>query len=74
MVAELEPIAKPKHIAIDTKSADGVVYLKFASKNDAGKAFAYLNGNRLRATHNNAAMAAKYVPDERYAARFSRQF
>lgn len=58
--------AKILHIAVDTKSEEGTVYIKTHSTDDAGKVFRCLHGQWYR----GQLVTAKYLRLERYHERF----
>jgi len=58
--------AKILHIAVDTQSEEGTVYIKTASMEDAGKVFRCLHGQWYR----GQLVTAKYLRLERYHERF----
>jgi len=54
------------HIAVDTQSEEGTVYIKTAGMEDAGKVFRCLHGQWYR----GQLVTAKYLRLERYHERF----
>ena len=54
------------HIAVDTQSAEGCVYIKCLSSDDAGKVFKTLHGQWYR----GELVSVKYLREERYHERF----
>jgi len=55
------------HVAVETESGDeGIVYVKCASNEDAGKAFGFFHGQWFRGN----LITAKYLREERYHERF----
>jgi len=58
--------AKIVHIAVDTTSEDGIVYIKTAGMEEAGKVFRCLHGQWYR----GQLVTAKYLRLERYHERF----
>lgn len=55
------------HLALDMHSKDGCVYMKMASKEEAGEAFKMLNGSWF----NGRLVSVKYLRPERYHQRFA---
>lgn len=54
------------HIAVDTQSAEGCVYIKCLSSDDAGRVFKTLHGQWYR----GELVSVKYLREERYHERF----
>ena len=54
------------HIAVDTESVEGTVYIKTSSPDDAGRVFRALHGQWYR----GQLVTAKYLRLERYHERF----
>ena len=54
------------HIAVDTQSTEGCVYIKAKSTDDASKVFKTLHGQWYRGN----LVTAKYLRDERYIEKF----
>lgn len=54
------------HIAVDTQSVEGCVYIKCLSSDDAGRVFKTLHGQWYR----GELVSVKYLREERYHERF----
>lgn len=58
--------AKILHIAVDTESSEGCVYIKALTADDAGKVFKTLHGQWYRGN----LVTVKYMKEDRYHERF----